>query len=206
MKHIEPYSSLQTALTTLDNGGRFYNFFSKAGDGLVDSAELSKVAGVIGDRQRMFLFFELALSQLDESDKQQIKSAMSPDLRQLYSEYAPKFYSPSEAKSQGTSGEATLIKGVPKFIDDKTKLSGFIMIPIMAGKVMTFSMIPIMEKYNVYEVYDNLSEQKCIIAHAKNDNVLEPKEHTFGGVLKQLQSDKQQSEKPELFLEAFYYC
>lgn len=205
MKYIQPYSNLESALAALDNGGRFYNFFSKAGDGQVDAAELSKVAGVIGDRQRMFLYFDLAISQLPIEARAQIKNAMSDELVQLYGHYAPRYLSPGVAKETGVSGESAVITGTPKLIDDQSKLSGFIMVPIMAGKVMTFSMIPIFERFKVYKVYDLEQERSCIVAHAKNDQALDAKAYTFGGVLKQLQKDQQQSAQPEVFLEAFYY-
>ena len=35
MKKIIPYKSSNEALTALDNGGRFYNIFTKAGDGVI---------------------------------------------------------------------------------------------------------------------------------------------------------------------------
>jgi len=205
MKQVIPYSSMQDALSSLDNGGRFYNIFTKAGDGKVDPAELSKVAGIIGDRQRMFLFYELALSNLEQSAVDEVQSALSPELNQQYQLNRPKNYKPSDVQRQGSAGEAVIISGYPKVIDAKDKLAGFIMVPIMAGKVMTFTMIPIIEKFHVYELYDEPSGATFIIAHAKSDAPLPTSYFTFAGVLKELKQDKTGAKSEELFLEAFYY-
>ncbi|NVJ49689.1 MAG: hypothetical protein HWE13_02720 [Gammaproteobacteria bacterium] len=206
MKQVTPYQNLTQALGTLDNGGRFYNFFSKAGDGKVDPAELSRVAGVIGDRQRMFLFYELALLNLAPADRQSLEQSLSSELSQLYALNKPAFYTPQQAINKGSAGEAAIIEGVPVKVDEECRFTAFIMVPIMAGKVMTFSMIPIFEKFQIYQLTDPSTEQEFIIAHAKSDRPL-PEEHfTFAGVLKELQGEKQADGDKRLFLEAFYYA
>jgi hypothetical protein len=52
MREIRPYKTVRGATRALDNGGRFFNLFAKAGDDIVDSAELAKAAGVYSTGQQ----------------------------------------------------------------------------------------------------------------------------------------------------------
>ena len=45
MREVIPYSTVEGAARALDNGGRFFNLFSRINDDVVDSSELSKAAG-----------------------------------------------------------------------------------------------------------------------------------------------------------------
>ena len=46
MQDVIPYTNYAGAPEALDNGGRFYNIFTKAQDDEVSLVELAKVAGV----------------------------------------------------------------------------------------------------------------------------------------------------------------
>ena len=50
-------------------------------------------------------------------------------------------------------------------IDSKSDFKGFIMIPISTGSVMTFSMVPIIDQYDVYEIRETEIDQSFLIAH-----------------------------------------
>jgi len=52
MKKVNPYRYVDEALSSLDNGGRFYNIFTKAMDGIISKSELGKVGGVFNDKQK----------------------------------------------------------------------------------------------------------------------------------------------------------
>ena len=47
-----PYRTVRNALTSIDNGGRFYNLLTKANDGNISTSELGKVAGSFSDKQK----------------------------------------------------------------------------------------------------------------------------------------------------------
>ena len=46
MREVVPYRTLGGAKRALDNGGRFFNLFAEADDGVVSGAELARAAGV----------------------------------------------------------------------------------------------------------------------------------------------------------------
>ena len=70
MRQVIPYRTLRGATKALDNGGRFYNPFAKADDGVVSAAELARAAGVFSSDLRALLFLEMATAGLsaDESE------------------------------------------------------------------------------------------------------------------------------------------
>jgi len=205
MKKIIPYKTFRNALVSLDNGGRFYNLLTKANDGQVSSAELAKVAGVFNDKQKMVLYLEMSLSYLDEPSRKSIHASLSDDLKKSYKKYSPQRMLPSQAQKAGKLKSNAIITGVPRFVDAKSEFTGFIMVPIMAGKVMTFVMIPIIDQYDVYELRDDLISKEFIIAHARGKVKLPEAEIRCGGIIKELKADKKEKSKATKFLEAMYY-
>lgn len=205
MKKITPFTSLQEALTVLDNGGRFYNLITKANDGEINSAELSKVAGVISDKQKMVLFLELSLSKLSDDSRKEILRTLSPDLKSDIKKYAAQYLLPSEANGKGVLAQNSVIEGIPKYVESKSDFNGFIMVPIMTGNVTTFTMIPIIDHYNVYELRDDNSSETFLIAHSKESDLLPERRMTFGGIFKEVKKKKNEQAASSNYMEIHYY-
>lgn len=205
MRKIIPYKTSRNALASLDNGGRFYNILTKPSDGEIAPAELAKLAGAFSDRQRMFLFLEMALAELDADSTRSITRALSPELRAHYRKHRPTHLTPAEAVQKGKPAKPIIVTGTPRYVKSNSDFVGFIMIPIMTGKVTTFSMIPIIDHYDVYEVRDRVSDDVFLIAHARNKNKLRSQPTRFGGILKKLQADKSRPSAHKVFLEVLFY-
>ena len=207
MKQIVPYKTLQGALNALDNGGRFYNVFTKAGDEKITDSELCRAAGVFSRKAHAFLFFELALSNLSEADKDQVIRRMSPGLRSAYLGQRPKHKEIQVFEMTSRETEPVIVAGFPVFLEDKTQFSGFIMIPICTGKITTFTMIPIFDKFDVYEVYANsdLKGGKTIIATVRGSRRLAVAMTTFGGIVKKLQFKDKSKKQHSLYVETLFY-
>jgi len=205
MKLIEAYQSRSEALTALDNGGRFFSWFSKANDGQISKAELGKVGGVFNDKQQMILFLEMALSKLGAEDQETILNQLEPKMQDSYLEHRPERYLPSEALELGTLSSNAIVKGIPRHVDSKEEFTGFIMFPISTGSTTTMVMVPLIEQYEVYHLYDESSESDFLIAHLKGKESLPAELLEVGGVLKELKADKKNSEQAAKFLEVLYY-
>ncbi len=205
MQSVIPYQNYTGALEALDNGGRFYNIFTKAKDDEVSPVELAKVAGVFSSKQKMFLFYEMAVRELGESDRQSLFDNLSEGLQAAYEEHRPQNLLPSEADSKGVASKTAILTGYPRFVTDKTVFNGFIFIPMSTGKSMMMIMIPIMDQYDIYELTDDSSSAKTFIANVRGSEKLPVELSRFGGILKETAVDKEGKEKDRLFLEALYY-
>lgn len=205
MKKIEPFRNFNDAISTLDNGGRFYNILTKADDGIISKAELGKVGGIFYDKQQMILFFELSISKLDDEKKKVVISKLDESLKEIYLKYKPNDLLPSEAYTKGTIASNTIITGIPTLTESKSEFTGFIMIPMVAGNVTTFTMIPLIDMYDVYEIRDEASDENFLIAHAKGTTKLPNKKIKVAGVLKELKSNKKEEVASKRFLEAIYH-
>lgn len=207
MKKIHPYKTSRNALAALDNGGRFYNLITKAHDGNVTPAELARVAGVYSNKQRMILYLEMSLCELDECAMRDIRSALSKDLKTAYKRYCPQRLVPSEAQLKGKKSCNAIVTGVPKFVKSNSDFNGFIMFPITTGKTTTMMMVPIIDVYDVYELRDRKTSREFLIAHARGSVKLPPRLVRCGGIIKELNPDKKakQKTKPKKFLETLYY-
>jgi|ETNmetMinimDraft_30_1059905.scaffolds.fasta_scaffold13216_3 hypothetical protein len=205
MQPVIPYEHYSSALAALDNGGRFYNLFSKANDDTVSEAELAKVAGVFTDKQMMFLFFEMAVQSLSEQDKHALHRKLSDNLQADYASHRPQHLLPSKAEEQGEASRTAILTGCPRFVTDKTVFSCFIMVPIIVGTVTTFTMIPIMDRYDIYELRDEPHSETIFIANVRGAPRLPEELSRFGGILKETSADKEGEKEDRLFLEVAYY-
>lgn len=205
MTKIEPYKTISEAISSLDNGGRFYNLFTKADDGVISAPELGKAGGLFNDKQRIMLFFELSISQLNENEKSLVISKLEKDLQEEYLMYKPVTLSPYQANTSKSLESNTIITGTPKRIESKSQFSGFIMVPIMAGEVTTNTMIPLYDVYDIYELKDETSGEHCIIAHSKHIDKLPEQKINVAGVMKESSSDGVNANNAKRYLEVIYY-
>ncbi len=203
MRKVTPYRSISGALKSIDNGGRFFNLMSKADDGIVTDAELAKAAGVYRNAAKMHLFLKMSIMDLSETDR--ITSAFSPELRRKYKDNKPLVITPREGNDLSLVGRAVIVSGIPKYLKSKTEFSGFIMVPIMVNNVMTMMMIPIMDQYDVYEIYNDKSDSVFLVAHARSSKKFPEKLTRLGGFLKELKKEKDANNADSVFLDTCYY-
>lgn len=205
MKCITPFKSLDEASSSLDNGGRFYNFLTTAEDGIISSAEVGKIAGLFNDRQKMALYLSMCFSGLNDSARRQVENSLSKDLKASYKKYFPQYLLPSEAKEKGKLASNAIITGIPVHIDSKKDFNGFIIVPVMVGTVMTMMLIPIIDRYDVYHLKDEATSETFLIAHARSKEKLPQKKISVGGNLKEIKLKKEDQSPGELYLEVVYF-
>ncbi|MGY3793084.1 hypothetical protein [Aquimarina sp. 433] len=205
MRKIVPFDNFEEAIKSLDNGGRFYNILTKAEDGVISTAELGKVSGLFNDKQKMILFLDVATSKLEVSDRNRVISYLSDELQLIYNSHKAREVIDAKEMESIELSSNVIITGIPKKIASKSNFNGFIMVPIVAGKVTTFSMIPIIDTYNVYEISDINSSTSCIIAHSKEFKKLPERQMKIAGVVKEITSKKDAEESSNKYVEALYY-
>lgn len=205
MKEIKPFRSYDEAIKSLDNGGHFYNVFTKAKDETISSAELRKAAGVFSSKQSMILYLELSLSALSALNREHVINHLSEELTDIYNQYKPVILSSFQDIRLPDTSKTVLVKGTAKLVDSKTEFKGFIMVPVMINNITTFTTVPIIDSYNVYEFIGQNSESKMMIAHAKCGNILPDSKILCGGFLKELQKEESNDGEKESFLEVVYF-
>jgi len=186
----------------LDNGGRFYHFWTKSGDDVVDAGELARAAGVYSSDTKAFLHFEMALMDLPAGQKAEVLSLLSPDLKRQLEVKLPSVLAPSAVESEGEAGITAIVRGYPSFVEDKTQFTGFIV--LVTPVIM---MIPIMDQFDVYEVYHTPEriEPRTVVATVRGSKRLDGSLYRFGGMLKELQFEDKTGKEHGLFLETMYY-
>ena len=97
-----------------------------------------------------------------------------------------------------------MVRGVPQFVDSNSIANGFVMVPMKFGKTTNLVMIPLTERYKVYEIRDEKSDNAILIAHDHELETLPVRPMLFGGILKELKGDKTHTPKHSLFLEVIY--
>lgn len=201
MEKITVFNNSADAISSLDNGGRFYNILTKPNDNVISLAEVGKVAGLFFEKQQAVLFLELAMSKLSESAKQEVSATFDENLQEAYIKYKPQWLLPSEVENKGIVSSNTIVTGVPSFREKHSGLVGFVMIP--AGKA--FVMVPIFDVYDIYEIRDEQSSETFIIAHKKEKEKLPEQKIKVAGVLKELKKKKDDENAIDKFLEVSYF-
>lgn len=205
MEQIIPYQHITEALTQLDNGGRFFNLFSKAQDGEITTAELSKVAGMFNEKQKLVLFLELSMSDLPKADQVDIISKLDDQLRRDFLKYKAQELMASEAEARGVLAANAIITGIPMVKDSKSEFTGIILIPISTGKSTTFVPIPIIDQYDIYEVRDDHAAEIFLIAHYRGKEKLPAQKIKVAGVIKDLEVKVDGLKGHQKFLEINYW-
>ena len=209
MRQLSPYRTVQGAKRALDNGGRFYNLFTRAGDNVVEGVELARAAGVYSSDAMAFLYFEMALMELPPEEKAEVLALLAPDLRAQLEAKRPAVLPPSRVEPEGRAGVPTIVTGYPRFVEDKTELKGFI---VMVAPVIM--MVPIMDEFDVYEVFDTADQvyPRTLIATVRGSKRLDGARAKsgggrtrFGGVLKELRFEDKTGREHGLYMEAAYY-
>lgn len=203
MRQILPYRTVQGAIRALDNGGRFYNLLTRAGDDVIDSGELARAAGVYSSDARAFLYFEMALMALSEEQEEEVISLLTPDLKRRLEAKRARVLQPSVVESEGIAGNSTIVTGYPVYVENQTQFQGFMVLVVHPAVVL----IPIMDQFDVYEVYDTPEriEPRTVIATVRGSKRLDGTYSRFGGVLKELYFEDKTGKEHGLYLEAMYY-
>ena len=198
---VRPYSTLAGAKAALDNGGRFWNLFSSAGDDRVSKGELAKAAGVLLNEAKSFLFFDMAVTKLSADEKAQVVAMLTPKQARRYREHGPKTLSPAEVAKQPAKA-LVITEGVPKFLRQITILQQGV---IMVGKAT----VPVTHRWphDLYEVLDPFSGSPSGLRLAIWQNVTRLAEvpTRFGGRLWEFRIAEDQGETKELLLQPSYH-
>ncbi|CAM3983745.1 hypothetical protein MUGA111182_20300 [Mucilaginibacter galii] len=199
MKHVIPFQNSHDAVTTLDNGGRFYNLFSEANNGQISTQEVARVAGLFTDKQKIVLYFAISIGRLKAPFQDIVKSAFTEIMKQAYERYKPQELPASVALTQGVISSNAIITGIPKMVESKRDFKGFIFVPPGV-------MIPIIDRYDIYEMRDHEHAEPLLIAHARGPQKLPEEMIRVAGVLKEIKLKVDGVETKKMFLEALYYA
>jgi len=206
MKEIIPYKTLEGARRALDNGGRFFNLFTKAGDGKITGSEISKAAGVLGDKHSVMLFFQLAISRLSNNDQQSLMDHLDDKIKRKWRESPADNIPVYRFHQTATPNKPVIVEGYPFFVEDREQFSSFIMIPITVGNTTTMMMVPIFDHFDVYEVYGNPDKtgRSALVGikRLKGRKRIPVSRTTFAGIVKEMDFKNKKRKKP--FVEATF--
>lgn len=203
MKHIEPFVNVADALVSLDNGGRFYNIFTHANDGLITVGEVSKATHEWDDWAKMILYLDISLSQLKEDERLEIISRFDEKLANIYKDHHSLIMTTDEILGDIPVSKNVLIKGTPLDIQDNTHTIGFSTVTVMVGEVMTLTNVPIEDTYSLYTLPTKLDDLFYLGVNKNGDQFPEG-ELIMGGVMKKAEQDKEHPTE-RWFLDVYYF-
>jgi hypothetical protein len=207
MREIKPYRTENGLMKAIDNGGRLYNILSHGGDNIITYGELAKAAGAISTGVYAFLFFDMARLDLPEEARERSTGALEPSLRKEYLADGPNLLLPSELPVKGTLGRAAIIEGYPRRAKNQAVSKARINIAVTAGSGTGYEKVPLADRYEVFEVFDEekMGGDPAVVACATGAQ-LEPGEKVrLGGIVRKLYYQAKEPGFPRRFLEAVFY-
>lgn len=209
MKKVIPYKTLTGAMRALDNGGRFFNLFTRAGDGEISQSEVSKAAGVLGGQINAMLFFQLATLRLSSADQSSLVDRLTGKLRDRLRQSPAKSIPISKFKRNSELNQPVIVEGYPVFAKDHTQFSGFITVPMTTNNVTTMMMVPIIDQFDMYEVFQNSDQTGphalIAVTKSKGSRKLEGNRAAFAGIMKEMEV-KQGGKSKVRYVETSYYA
>jgi hypothetical protein len=106
---------------------------------------------------------------------------------------------------QGKPGISATLVGTPIKVSTDTTLGETIMVPIVVGAVTSFTMVPIANTYEVYELREEGSDAVVLVAHHNEKESLPERKLRIGGVLTSITQPGQENQDKKVFLEAQFY-
>lgn len=201
MRKIKPYPTLHDAIRALDNGGRFYNLFTRPADDLIEPAELARAARTFSADAIAFLYFDIALMALTPNEQARLLSMFSPELAARYDASRPRHLAPAAAESVARPGQPVILSGHAVLVRDRTQLRNILV------KVGPATVTPISDQADLYEVFatSDSDPPRALVAVPRRTPDLDRTVRTFGGILQEYILDAKSQKKRGLYLQAAYY-
>lgn len=201
MREIKPYKTLQGAKAALDNGGRFFNLWARAGDDRITSDELTKAAGVFGNELIAFLFLDMAIADLPKAQQQEVTDLLAPRVAERYRQKCPNILKPSQAV-KAKPGTPVIVEGVPTYVEDAVQLrhtfifSDGAMIPILID-----------EHYQTYDLSDDQTKRGLPLPMivARQVKRRETGAARYGGLLKEFTLEGKPKRKKGVYFQPVYF-
>jgi hypothetical protein len=209
MKQVTPYKTMGGAMRALDNGGRFFNLFTHAGDGEITQSEVSKAAGIMGGQIYAMLFFQLAISRLSAADQASLIDHLTGRLRDRLRHSPAKNIPIAQFKRSVELDQPVIVEGYPVYTEDRTQFTGFITVPMTVNNVTTMMMIPIVDQFDIYEVFQQSDKTgpSALIAVTKMKRIrkLGGNRVAFAGIAKEMEVKRSRKSKV-MYVETCYYA
>ncbi|ANM30349.1 hypothetical protein ABI59_13370 [Acidobacteria bacterium Mor1] len=212
MRRVQPYKTFNGAARALDNGGRFYNLFTRAGDETVSTAELRRVAAASGGIRGALVFFEMALGELSAEERDRLVSMLEPKLRRELQAAPVEVVEPDAFAGRAQAGRPYIVEGYATQVDTTSAITSFIMIPIQVNNITTFSMLPITEVYDVYHLSGSKGrgssppdDAGCTLTLTKSSGVDMTGPIRWGGIAKEQSAGTEKGAPKTLYLDPCCY-
>lgn len=201
MEKIKIFESAAQAIDLLDNGGHFYNVFTRADDDMISRSEVDKFSGSGREKQKAVLYLDLALSDLTHSERMAVEGRFDDYLSEAFDRYKPETLGTGSTLDGIEVGSNVLLEGMPKRLEGRGHISGYIAVPV----IDVFTYIPIEETYIVYELTDRESGHVFLVAHEKDAEALPKHRVRLGGRVNHFQLSREDESEFERFIELDYF-
>ena len=197
MRQVIPYKTARGLERALDNGGRWFNLFTSAGDGKVSANELAKAAGS-WDRVTSEIFLTMSWVLLTEAERVHILDVlMSPEFTKRIRKYGPLWLRAHRAV-EVPPGRGVVLEGTMVRVADH-RSDSVVMMPFMINNVMTLMPVPIANVFSVWELHDGHGEPATVLVGLR-DRFAENLPMRLGGV-----SAQTEGERPLRYLRPAFY-
>lgn len=196
MHKVTPYRTRRGLERALDNGGRWYDLFSRAGDGRVSESELSRAAS----GRDPGLFLALAGALLSDADRSRIIDVLPEATAERVRLFRPTRASPARVAGARDVGGRYVVEGRLHAVTDPEILLRNVVFRITDGTDR--SSYPLGDPYKVFQVRADEADDGPFVLFARGRRAPPTVPMRLGGILRRLVYDHDQL---MWFLEPHFY-
>ncbi|MFC1707232.1 hypothetical protein ACFL59_10540 [Planctomycetota bacterium] len=203
MKEITPISSLAEFKQAFDNGGRFYNVFTKADDNILAASELAKAAGTYGADSTAILHFEFLRLLLPVNDRATVLEILDDRARSRREEHQPIACSPAKLHQTAKPGETAIIAGYAKPRTSRSESARHVLVKVKKGEVVQLKKMLVSDQFDLYELFETPDRKKMPAHVVASREVTLPhwSKIVLGGVVREFAAEEG-ADLPGTYLEA----
>lgn len=199
MRLVTPYETAAALIRDLDNGGRWFNFFTAKSDGVVFASELKKAAGA-WTLATASLYLDLAAVALGAADRAELERALDPVLKARL--LPPVWLPPEGLAAASRQGWSVVTSGRLRFVET-TSVTTYTTTTTSDGEGnSTVSVTPQTTEYSLYQLVDPDGDGAALLA-LPADPRLGDGRIRLAGPLQRLVVDDHGRE--EIYLELKFY-
>jgi hypothetical protein len=135
----------------------------------------------------------------------EVRGAFSDELSRKYEKYRAEVMKLCDLEENSELEQNVIVTAFPKAFRVKSDFKGYIQTPVVSEKVTTTVMMPLIDQFQVYELFGEETGCEFIAAHPGKSEMLPGHRIRIGGVVKEMKLGKSDDSPSQKYLEAHYY-
>lgn len=184
MKILKPTRTLRAFQALYDNGGFFWNLFSRRADKVISAGEVAKAAAAVAEAGYAVLQFEVLRDGLPPGDAAQALAMLDARMKARHRKHAPLRLDVERLAAGSGSGKNVIVTGVATPHPDPASVPHTVTTFMMVGKAVVPVSVLLHQRATLYQLRAGTSARgpAVLLAVHPKKSVIPRRPQRFGGI------------------------